>query len=211
MVNVQANDRVALNLTASSWLIKIVSIFHLTHFHLLKLCLYLAYSKSNIHHAITSHLCEWQTFFMTSAVLLQGQIWPLYLQCEVVTNVHQTDTLLTHKCWKAITWLDTEIQRLHLIRPISLVTSCWLTYYINHGKISGCTHAGTVAGSDEIVCKIKRGHCTFRWSLTSSHFHSHSVTEHSVTCAWQQDVLYSNLLVCELQLFLKNCLKNENS
>jgi hypothetical protein len=60
------------------------------------------------HYAITPDLCEWQTFLMTSAVLLEGQIRLLYLECEIVTYVHQTDTLLTHKCWKAITWLDLE-------------------------------------------------------------------------------------------------------
>jgi hypothetical protein len=153
----QENDRAPLTLSASGWLIKNFSTFHLTHFHILKLYVYLAYSNSNIRYAITSDLCERQTFFMASAVLLEGQIGPLHLQCEVVTNVHQTDTLLTHKCWKAITWLDLEnikttqceIQDLHLIRPISLVTSCRLTSYIRYGEISERTRAGTVAGSDE--------------------------------------------------------------
>jgi len=155
---------------------------------------------------------------MTSAVLLEGQIWSLYLQCEVVTDVHQTDTLLTHKCWKAITWLHLENiktthrvrqQSLHLMRPISLVTSCRLTYYINHSEISGWTHAGKAEGSDErcvyvcvCVCDIEWGPCTFWWSRTCFSFHS-------VKCARQQDIQYINPLVCGLHIFLNNYLKYE--
>jgi hypothetical protein len=107
------------------------------------------------HYGITLHLCERQTFLMTSAVLLEGQIWSLYLQCEVVTNVHQTNTLLTHKFWKAITWLDLENIKItqwdvgSSFDQTNIAGNFLSTHYINHSEISGWICAGTVAGSDE--------------------------------------------------------------
>jgi hypothetical protein len=125
--NVQKNDKVALNLSAARWLAKTPS-FHLTHFHILRLHLYLAYSNSTTHHEITTDLCDWWTF-VTSKVFLEGQIWSFHLQLEVVTNIHQTDTLLTHKCRQAITWLDLEnIKITHVVRYRVLIwwdPYCW--------------------------------------------------------------------------------------
>ena len=88
----------------------------------------MAYCNSNIDYEITSDLCDWWTF-MTSTVFLEGQIWLFHLQFEVVTNIHQTDTLLTHKCRKAITRLDLEnIKTRHIVTYRVLIWSdpyCW--------------------------------------------------------------------------------------
>lgn len=89
----------------------------------------MAYYNNNNNYEITSDLCDWQVFFMASTEFMEGQIRSFHLQFEVVTNIDQTDTLLTHKCWKAITWLDLEnIKITHIVKwriLILLDPYCW--------------------------------------------------------------------------------------